>query len=102
MDLVVRARRVLLGGELRAAAVAVVDGVIADVGPIDATYAGAADAWLPTEAVLLPGFVDTHVHVDDPGTDWEGFASATSAAAAAGITTLVDMPLDSHPVTTTV
>ena len=53
-------------------------------------------------AVLLPGFVDTHVHVNEPGTDWEGFATATAAAAAGGVTTLVDMPLDSDPVTTTV
>jgi allantoinase len=102
MDLVVRAHRVLLEGELRSASVAVVDGVIVDVGPIDATYSKAADAWLPAEAVLLPGFVDTHVHVDEPGTNWEGFATATAAAAAGGITTLVDMPLDSDPVTTTV
>ncbi len=50
----------------------------------------------------LPGFVDTHVHINEPGTDWEGFATATAAAAAGGITTLVDMPLDSDPVTTTV
>ena len=53
-------------------------------------------------AVLLPGFVDTHVHINEPGTDWEGFATATAAAAAGGITTLVDMPLDSDPVTTSV
>jgi allantoinase len=51
---------------------------------------------------LLPGFVDSHVHINEPGTDWEGFATATAAAAAGGITTLVDMPLDSDPVTTTV
>jgi allantoinase len=102
MDLVVRAERVLLEGELRAAAVAVADGVIVDVGPIDAGHQGASDTWLPSDAVLLPGFVDTHVHVDEPGTDWEGFATATAAAAAGGVTTLVDMPLDSDPVTTTV
>jgi allantoinase len=52
--------------------------------------------------VLLPGLVDTHVHVNDPGrTEWEGFAAATRAAAAGGITTLVDMPLNSLPPTTT-
>jgi allantoinase len=52
--------------------------------------------------VLLPGLVDTHVHVNDPGrTDWEGFRSATRAAAAGGVTTLVDMPLNSIPPTTT-
>jgi allantoinase len=52
--------------------------------------------------VILPGLVDTHVHVNEPGrTEWEGFASATRAAAAGGVTTLVDMPLNSSPVTTT-
>jgi len=46
----------------------------------------------------MPGFVDTHVHINEPGTDWEGFATATAPAAAAGITTLADMPLASDPV----
>jgi allantoinase len=51
---------------------------------------------------VLPGLVDTHVHINEPGrTEWEGFTSATRAAAAGGITTLVDMPLNSSPVTTT-
>ena len=55
---------------------------------------------LADDEVLLPGLVDTHVHLQDPGnTDWEDFDSATRAAAAGGITTLVDMPLDSVPVT---
>lgn len=54
------------------------------------------------EAVVMPGLVDTHVHVNEPGrTDWEGFETATRAAAAGGITTLVDMPLNSIPATTT-
>jgi allantoinase len=53
-------------------------------------------------SVILPGLVDSHVHVNEPGrTDWEGFASATRAAAAGGVTTIVDMPLNSSPVTTT-
>ena len=53
--------------------------------------------------MLLPGLVDTHVHVNEPGrTEWEGFASATRAAAAGGVTTIVDMPLNSIPPTTTV
>src|SRR5713101_2033695 len=52
--------------------------------------------------VVLPGLVDTHVHINEPGrTEWEGFATATRAAAAGGVTTLVDMPLNSSPVTTT-
>ena len=102
MDLVIRANRAVIGGEIRPAAVAVADGVIREVGPIDADYQAAEQIRLPETTVLLPGFVDTHVHINEPGTDWEGFATATAAAAAGGITTLVDMPLDSDPVTTTV
>src|SRR5262249_1935320 len=56
----------------------------------------------PGHGVLLPGLVDPHVHVNEPGrTEWEGFAPATSAAAAGGVTTLIDMPLNSLPPTTT-
>jgi len=102
MDVVLRAERVLLDDGIRPAAVAVADGLIAEVGDVDADYPGAQEVVVPRGAVLLPGFVDTHVHVNDPGTDWEGFATATTAAAAGGITTLVDMPLDSDPVTTSV
>ncbi len=58
---------------------------------------------LADDEVLLPGLVDTHVHVNEPGrTEWEGFASATRAAAAGGVTTIIDMPLNSIPPTTTV
>ena len=102
-DLVVRAERVLLEGEVGSAAVAVADGRIVEIGAVDAEFpASVAEVLVPTNAVLLPGFVDTHVHINEPGTDWEGFATATAAAAAGGITTLVDMPLDSDPVTTSV
>jgi len=53
--------------------------------------------------VLLPGLVDTHVHINEPGrTEWEGFESATRAAAAGGVTTLVDMPLNCVPETTSI
>lgn len=102
MDVVLRAERALVDGGIRSAAVGVVDGVIAAVGPVDADFVARDEVRVPRSAVLLPGFVDTHVHVNAPGTDWEGFTSATAAAAAGGITTLVDMPLDSDPVTTTV
>ncbi|KAL1221754.1 Allantoinase [Cardamine amara subsp. amara] len=52
------------------------------------------------EAVLMPGLIDVHAHLDDPGrSEWEGFPSGTKAAAAGGITTLVDMPLNSCPST---
>src|SRR5258708_6851948 len=55
------------------------------------------------EAVILPGLVDSHVHINEPGrADWEGFANATRAAAAGGYTLLADMPLNFLPVTTTV
>jgi allantoinase len=55
------------------------------------------------DALVLPGFVDTHVHVNEPGrTEWEGFATATDAAAAGGLTTIVEMPLNSSPVTCSV
>jgi allantoinase len=53
------------------------------------------------ELVVLPGLVDTHVHVNEPGrTEWEGFSTATRAAAAGGVTTIIDMPLNSIPPTT--
>jgi allantoinase len=66
---------------------------------------GAAPSGLPSEdlgdVILMPGLVDCHVHVNQPGrTEWEGFETATRAAAAGGITTLVDMPLNCLPVTT--
>lgn len=100
-ELVVRAERVLLDGEVRSGAIAIADGHIAEIGAIDAEFATpVAEIRAPRNTVLLPGFVDTHVHISEPGTDWEGFTTATTAAAAAGITTLVDMPLDCDPVTT--
>ena len=55
------------------------------------------------ELVISPGVIDAHVHINEPGrTQWEGFSTATSAAAAGGVTTLIDMPLNSSPVTTNV
>ncbi|MFF5259069.1 allantoinase AllB [Actinomadura viridis] len=103
-DLVIRSARVVLPGGERPAAVAVRDGRIAAVaehgaslGPVPA----GAEIDLGATA-LLPGLVDTHVHINEPGrTEWEGFATATRAAAAGGVTTLVDMPLNSLPPTTT-
>jgi allantoinase len=58
---------------------------------------------VPSDQVLIPGLVDTHVHVNEPGrTEWEGFTSVTRAAASGGVTTLLDMPLNSIPSTVTV
>jgi allantoinase len=96
---IVRARRAVVDGELRPAAVEVWDGVIVDVLDHDAARVGEV-VDLADDEVLLPGLVDTHVHVNEPGrTEWEGFASATRAAAAGGVTTIVDMPLNSIPPT---
>lgn len=102
MECVLRADRVLVDGRLQPAAVGVSAGRIAVIGPLDADFPAAQEVRIPEAAVLLPGFVDTHVHINEPGSDWEGFDTATAAAAAGGITTLVDMPLDSDPVTTSV
>jgi allantoinase len=102
-ELVLRSTRVITPEGTRAAAVAVAGGTITAVLPYDAgTPVGARLEDLGDD-VLLPGLVDTHVHVNDPGrTHWEGFWTATRAAAAGGITTLIDMPLNSLPPTTTV
>jgi allantoinase len=100
MTLVVRARRVVLPEGERAAAVHTRDGVVTAVTDYADVPAGAVT--LAEDEVLLPGLVDSHVHVNEPGrTEWEGFASATRAAAAGGVTTIVDMPLNSLPPTTT-
>ena len=80
------------------AAIHVRDGRIESIVPDE--VAGGEDGEHFGDLVLLPGLVDTHVHVNEPGrTEWEGFATAGDAAAAGGITTLVDMPLNSHPCT---
>ncbi|MEH1128289.1 allantoinase AllB [Micromonospora sp. CPCC 206061] len=93
-DLVLRSRRVVTPDGERPAAVCVHDGRIAAVEPYE--YGGDDLG----DLVLLPGLVDTHVHVNEPGrTEWEGFATATRAAAAGGITTILDMPLNSLPPT---
>src|SRR5580658_3924766 len=98
-DLVIRSERVLTPGGLVPALVTIRDGKISAIGPLAATGGEIVD--LNADEVLLPGLVDTHVHVNEPGrTDWEGFATATRAAAAGGITTIVDMPLNSIPPTT--
>ena len=102
-DTVFRAHRAWIDGGWRPAAVVVRDGRIAEVLPRDAQVEARDEVTVPDGHVLLPGLVDTHVHVNEPGrTEWEGFASATRAAALGGVTTIVDMPLNSIPATTTV
>ncbi|WP_206682428.1 allantoinase AllB [Dietzia sp. B44] len=105
-EIVFRARRAVIGAEVVPATVTVSGGIILAVetgpaAPTSPTPAGTDVVDLGDDVVLLPGLVDTHVHVNEPGrTDWEGFASATRAAACGGVTTLIDMPLNSSPVTT--
>jgi allantoinase len=101
MSLVVRARRAVLPDGERAAAVHSENGRITAVTAFDDAPSGAVT--LPDDEVLLPGLVDSHVHVNEPGrTEWEGFATATRAAIAGGVTTIVDMPLNSIPPTISV
>ncbi|ANZ15528.1 allantoinase AllB [Streptomyces noursei] len=101
IELVLRSTRVVTPEGTRAASVTVQDGKIVAVLPHDAAVPAGARVEDFGDDVLLPGLVDTHVHVNDPGrTEWEGFWTATRAAAAGGITTLVDMPLNSLPPTT--
>jgi allantoinase len=100
-EMVVRARRVVTPGEVRAASVHISDGRISGVREFDDVPAG-CEIIEAGDALVLPGLVDSHVHVNEPGrTRWEGFKTATRAAAAGGTTTLVDMPLNSVPPTTT-
>jgi allantoinase len=101
LDLVVRARRVVsTSGEVDRS-IGVRGGAIVAIEPFDSGLSAAqVVVELSDDEVLMPGLVDSHVHVNDPGrTEWEGFASATRAAAAGGVTTLVDMPLNSIPPT---
>ena len=99
LDLLIRAERVVTGGREEPRAIGVRDGAVAALLPIGADAAAAEEIAIAADAVVLPGLVDTHVHVCEPGNAaWEGFATAT-AAAAGGITTLVDMPIDSVPAT---
>ncbi|MEV4354499.1 allantoinase AllB [Nonomuraea sp. NPDC049625] len=102
IDLVIRSRRTVTPEGERAAAVAVRGEKIAGLYDYDAPLDAAEDIDL-RDLALLPGLVDTHVHVNEPGrTHWEGFGSATRAAAAGGVTTILDMPLNSLPPTVNV
>jgi allantoinase len=95
----IRSRRVVTPAGVRPATIHVRGGRIERVG----AYEEGSPDGVTTADVVLPGLVDTHVHVNEPGrTEWEGFASATRAAAAGGVTTLLDMPLNAIPATTSV
>jgi allantoinase len=101
-DLVIRGRGVVTPDGVRSASVHIAAGRIVKLGVWDDAPPGipVVDAG---ESLVMPGLVDTHVHMNEPGrTDWEGFETGTRAAAAGGVTTILDMPLNSIPATTTV
>jgi allantoinase len=99
-DLVVRARRMMSTAGIADREIGIRDGRIVAIEPYGNDLDGLEVITLGEDEVLLPGLVDTHVHVNEPGrTDWEGFTTATKAAAAGGVTTIVDMPLNSIPST---
>ncbi|MEA5453910.1 allantoinase AllB [Sinomonas sp. JGH33] len=102
-DLVIRGQRVLTTAGIVPREVGIIDGRIVALEPFGNNLSGREVIELVDDETLIPGLVDSHVHVNEPGrTEWEGFASATKAAAAGGVTTIIDMPLNSIPPTTNV
>ena len=100
-DLVIRGRRIVLPGAIDSASVHVRAGRIAAITAYEDIPPNCSLVEAGEDSVVMPGLVDTHVHVNEPGrTEWEGFATATRAAAAGGVTSIVDMPLNSIPATT--
>ena len=101
-DVLFRGRRVVTPDGVREACVHVADGRIERVAAFD-DVPSSVPIVEAGDRVILPGVVDTHVHVNEPGrTEWEGFETGTRAAAAGGVTTILDMPLNSIPPTTTI
>lgn len=102
-QLIIRGQRVVLPDQVGPAAIHVHDGRIINITSYDEPTAESKIIEAENESIVMAGLVDTHVHVNEPGrTHWEGFETATLAAAAGGVTTLIDMPLNSIPPTTTV
>ena len=101
-NLVIRGPRVVLPDSVAPAAIHIAGEKIVAIGPYESVPAGCELVEAGEASLIMAGLVDTHVHINEPGrTEWEGFATATRAAAAGGVTTLVDMPLNSIPPTTT-
>ena len=101
-ELVIRGRRVVTANSVGPASVHITRGYISSISIFEDIPAGCELIEADGSSVVMPGLVDTHVHVNEPGrADWEGFETATRAAAAGGDTTIVDMPLNSLPATTT-
>jgi allantoinase len=101
-ELAVHARRAIIDGAERSVSLAVKLGRIVGIHDFGTAITARQQWTLADDEVLIPGIVDTHVHINEPGrTEWEGFDTATMAAATAGVTTLIDMPLNSLPPTLT-
>src|SRR5512145_2162354 len=101
-DLIIRGRSVVLPDVTAPRSIVIEDGRIASIVGYDEDLRGGENIDVSDDFVIMPGLVDTHVHINSPGrSDWEGFQTATHAAAAGGVTTLIDMPLNSIPATTT-
>src|SRR5713226_1243440 len=100
-DLVIRGERIVTPEAVGPASIHIRNGLIVAVRGYHEVPEG-CPVYDAGQSVVMPGLVDTHVHINEPGrTDWEGFETATRAAAAGGVTTLIDMPLNSIPATTT-
>lgn len=100
-DLIIRGPRIVLRDRIAPRSIHILDGQVASVSDYDQIANDCEVIEVSEESVVMPGLVDTHVHVNSPGrSEWEGFHTATTAAAAGGVTTLVDMPLNSIPPTT--
>jgi allantoinase len=101
-DLVIRGPRVVTENSVGPASVHITRHYISRISSWEDVPAGCQLIEAAPGSIVMPGLVDTHVHVNEPGrADWEGFETATRAAAAGGVTTIVDMPLNSIPATTT-
>ena len=101
-NLIIRGQRVVSPDAIAPRSIHISEERIVFVGDYSEVVPGCEVIEAADESVIMPGLVDTHVHINAPGrTEWEGFRSATQAAAAGGVTTLVDMPLNSIPPTTT-
>ena len=102
IDLIIRGQTVVSHEAIGPASIHVGGGKIVAVRPFDDVVENCEVVEAGADSVIMPGLVDTHVHINSPGrTEWEGFRTATRAAAAGGVTTLIDMPLNSIPPTTT-
>jgi allantoinase len=101
-DLIIRGRYIVLPDVIASRSIFIQAGRIASIEDYQQHARGCEVIEIDDDSVIMPGLVDTHVHINSPGrSDWEGFKTATLAAAAGGVTTLIDMPLNSIPATTT-